>query len=340
MTDFESLLAPEGPVAIVINERLRPVGGKDSVVFPPTYADLGGKGISGYGIDKLGDEHNRCVLDSVQSQANRIEPAFLEAPYAALVPQIVVKAGDVSFNVLEMAHRLADASVRFSSLDDRIDIAFKTQANARNATPIAKLSPLSLILGVWDSRGTQIKLQRALGSTIYADDVQPLKRNALYTPSFSAQNVDALESMKKEIDKKSSEAGLAHAPSQGLGGVLVRGEISRESILNLIVLRQLYGGSAEETQKLRAYLLGLSLVALTLPQNYNLRSGCQLVRDGKDAIKSKLVNRDGEETSFAFDHSQALDFAQLAARTFGVTNEIVEVDFDVEKAKKFLKRKE
>ena len=121
---------------------------------------------------------------------------------------------------------------------------------------------------------------------------------------------------------------------------MVRGEISRESILNLIVLRQLYGGSAEETQKLRAYLLGLSLVALTLPQNYNLRSGCQLVRDGKDAIKSKLVNRDGEETSFAFDHSQALDFAQLAARTFGVTNEIVEVDFDVEKAKKFLKRKE
>lgn len=334
MTDFNALLEQDGPVAIVVKERLRPVGGADSPVFPPTYA-----GHDGYCIDPLPDGHNRCVLDSVQSQANRIEPAFMEEPYAALVPQVVVKAGDVSFNILEMAHRLADASARFSSLSDKIDTAFKALANTRNATPVAKLSPLSLTLGVWDSRGTGVKVQRALGSIVYADDVTPLTRAAQFVPSFSAENVEDLEKLKKDIEKKSSVIGLAHVPSDGRGGVLVRGNIVRESILNLIVIRQLRGADADETKHLRAYLLALSLVALSLPQDYNLRSGCQLVRDGADAIEAKLVRRDGSETKFPIDPGQALEFAQQSATAFGIDTGLLTYDFDVEKAKQYLKNK-
>lgn len=335
MTDFNSLLEHDGPVAIVIKERLRPVGGADSPVFPPTYA-----GVDGYCIDQLRDGHNRCVLDSVQSQANRIEPQFMEEPYRALVPQIMVKAGDVTFNVLEMAHRLADASARFSSLSDRIDAAFEALADIRNAVPIAKLSPLSLILGVWDSRGSGVKVQRALGSMVYADDVTPLTSHAQFVPSFSAENVDDLEKLKKEIEKKSSVIGLAHVPSSGRGGVLVRGSIVRDSALNLIVIRQLHGPNEGETQRLRAYLLSLSLVALTLPQDYNLRSGCQLVRDGADAIEMKLVQRDGSETSFSIQREQALAFAAECASAFGVDADPAVFDFDVEKAKQYLKKKD
>lgn len=334
MNDFNALLKADGPVAIVIKERLRPVGGAKSPVFPPTYA-----GHDGYCIDPLPDGHNRCVLDSVQSQANHIEPAFMDEPYAALVPQVTVKAGDVRFNILEMAHRLADASARFSSLSDKIDAAFKALANNRNAVPIATLSPLSLVLGVWDSRGTNVKMQRALGSIIYADDVSPLKRAAVFVPSFSAENVEDLEKFKKELDKKSSVVGLAHAPSDGPGGVLVGGEVVRESILNLIVLRQLRGANEQETQQLRAYLLGLSLVALTLSQDYNLRSGCQLVRDGADAVHAVQVSRDGEEAPFSSDHADALEFAKDAAKTFGVEEALPDYDFDVDKAKQYLKNK-
>lgn len=334
MTDFNALLKPDGPVAIVIKERLRPVGGAESPVFPPTYA-----GHDGYCIDKFPDGHNRCSLDSVQSQANRIEPAFMGQPYSALVPQVTVKAGDVKFNVLEMAHRLADASARFSSLSDKIDAAFKALANTGNATLIAKLSPLSLVLGVWDSRGTGVKVQRALGSTIYAEDVSPLKRAAVFVPSFSAENVDELEKFKKELDNKSSVVGLAHAPSDGLGGVLVGGKVVRESILNLIVLRQLRGANEQETQQLRAYLLGLSLVALTLPQDYNLRAGCQLVRDGADAVTAVLVSRGGDETGFPSDHAGALEFANSAAKSFGVEETMPDYEFDVDKAKQYLKNK-
>lgn len=335
MTDFNSLLERNGPVAIVVKERLRPIGGSDSPVFPPTYA-----GVDGYCIDPLPDGHNRCVLDSVQSQANRIEPMFMKEPYRALVPQVMVKAGDVTFNVLEMAHRLADASARFSSLSDRIDAAFKALADTHNAVPVAKLSPLSLILGVWDSRGSGVKVQRALGSIVYADDVSPLTSHAQFVPSFSAENVDDLEKLKKEIEKKSSVIGLAHVPSTGRGGVLVRGRIVRDSVLNLIVIRQLRGANDDETQRLRAYLLGLSLVAQTLPQDYNLRSGCQLVRDGTDAIELKVVQRDGSETQFSIQHEQALAFAAKCASAFGVDTDPAVFDFDVEKAKQYLKKKD
>jgi CRISPR-associated protein Csb1 len=340
MQSIESLLDKKGPVAVVVKEYLRPVAGHGSVIFPPTYA-----GNDGYQIDPIGigdNKTNRCVLDSVQSQANRIEPVFMDEPYSELVPQIVVKAGDVKFNVLEMAHRLADASARFSSLGDTIDAAFKALSRDRNAMPVAKLSPLSLVLGVWDSRGTGVKVQRFLGSTVFADDVSELRRSAQFVPAFSAENVESLEAMKKEIDKKASTVGLAHVPSDGRGGVIAEGPILRESVLNLIGLRQLRGANENETSVLQRYLLGLALVALTLDQDYTLRSGCQLVRDadrGEGAVSAVLVFRDGIERAFDIDHESALAFAQVAAEAFGVEYSAKVGEFDIDKAKKYIKDK-
>lgn len=336
MSTFDHFLDKSGPVALVIRERLRPVAGRGSVVFPPTYA-----GVDGYLIDPVGvgdDQTNRCVLDSVQSQANRIEPEFMEPPYAALVPQVSVKAGEVTFNVMEMAHRLADASARFSSLGDTIDAAFAELANTRNAMPLARLNPLALVLGVWDSRGTGVKVQRSLGSTVFAENVSPLRRNAVFVSSFNAENVDELESMKKELDKKASTVGLAHAPSDGHGGVIVHGEIMRETVLNLIGIRQCKGTNQEETELLRPYLLGLALVAMTMPQDYSFRAGCQLVRDGADAVTSTVVKRSGDETALDVDHDAAIEYATAAADAFGVSAEPMIGDFDVAKAKQYAKK--
>ncbi len=59
-------------------------------------------------------EVNACLLDSVGSQANRMETQFKKAPLSALVPQVVIKAGDTKVNLLDIGHRIADGAVRHS----------------------------------------------------------------------------------------------------------------------------------------------------------------------------------------------------------------------------------
>ena len=60
----------DAPVAICLCERLMPVEGHGSPFFPATYAGIG------YNIDELADGTRVALVDSVGSQANRIEPIF------------------------------------------------------------------------------------------------------------------------------------------------------------------------------------------------------------------------------------------------------------------------
>jgi len=65
--------APGGPVALHLKQRLVAVESLDSepcVIYPPTYADIG------YNIDTLSDGTRVALIDSVGSQANRLEPVF------------------------------------------------------------------------------------------------------------------------------------------------------------------------------------------------------------------------------------------------------------------------
>ncbi len=61
-------------------QRLIPVEVENGVIFPPTYADIG------YSIDTLSDGTRVATIDSVGSQANRIEPLFKKPPCSELVP--------------------------------------------------------------------------------------------------------------------------------------------------------------------------------------------------------------------------------------------------------------
>ena len=76
-----------GPVALHLKQTLLPVEGAGAVIFPPTYA--GGA----YNTDELADGTKVATIDSVGSQANRMEPLFGAAPCSAFVPQI-----DIAFN--------------------------------------------------------------------------------------------------------------------------------------------------------------------------------------------------------------------------------------------------
>ena len=78
--------------------------------------------------------------------------------------------------MLDIAHRAADAFVRYSKLGDEVKQAFKSY-NLGNANELAKLAPTTLIFGCWDSRDTQTNCARIVASEIRAYDVTKLHRS-------------------------------------------------------------------------------------------------------------------------------------------------------------------
>lgn len=173
--------------------RLQPAGGEGDKVFPPTYSG------AVYATEKRRlpdfDAPVDCVLlDSVQSQANRIEEALQDAVDEGRlqIPVIEVDFSDIPVlepgqkgdglyepigrvTSLEAPHRVADAILRDSELDGQ---PFREtpqgrqigHASLRNATPLFEICPTALLLGLWDSTGPKgglgTKFQRALVSEI------------------------------------------------------------------------------------------------------------------------------------------------------------------------------
>ncbi len=334
---IEALLADsvDAPAALVLREYLTPVEGKDGVFFPPTFAaaENSKEFAGGYNIDDLGNGENICLVDSVGSQANRIEPMFAVGSYATLVPQLVVKAGSKSISILEAGHRAGDAIVRCTELKDGLQAAFQALKGG-NAVPLAKLAPTSLVFGVWDSRDTQAKAPRLLAATIRAFNVAKLTRSAQYNPAVEYVEEGLLDDTQdKDALKAYSERGFRHVPaSASHGGVIARGDIRREVTLQLAALRLLRGPDEAQTKLLRAYLLGLALVAFTKPAVGFLRQGCNLVLDGDRQPDSKVVFPNGKRVAHTITHEAALMFAQNAARTFQV-GASKEVPFDKKLAK-------
>ena len=124
-----------------------------------------------------------------------------------------------------------------------------------------------------------------------------------------------------------SEQGLSHAPAAWThGGIRVRegGEIRRDVALNLEAIRALGAAASQAgdgTLKLRRYILGLSLVSFTAPQESLLREGCQLVPDIDCPAEWRLVHHDGSREPFRLSHEEALAYAEAAATAFGISQE-------------------
>lgn len=335
---IEAWLADSGdaPAAIVLREYLSPVEGKDGVFFPPTFASAENSKefAGGYNINELGNGENVCLIDSVGSQANRIEPMFGEGEYASLVPQLIVEAGkEKKISILEAGHRAGDAIVRCTELKDALQKAFQSLKKG-NAVPLAKLAPTSLVFGVWDSRDTQAKAPRLLAATIRAFNVAKLTRSAQYNPAIEYVEEELLEATEdKDALDTYSKRGFRHVPASAThGGVIAKGDIRREVTLQIAALRLLRGENADETKKLRAYLLGLALVAFSKPAVGFLRQGCNLVLDGDKKPESTVVHPDGRRAASGLTHDAALAFAKKAAAAFGV-GESKTVKFDTKLAK-------
>jgi CRISPR-associated protein Csb1 len=321
---------PNGPVALHLRQKLLPVEGEGAVIFPPTYAT--GEGRSPYNVDTLADGTKVCTIDSVGSQANRMEPMFKAAgpgepenPLAKLVPQVDIAYGNErKISILEAGHRLGDAIIRTSKsnafdLPRRAREAFEDFLRG-DAAAIAKLAPTSLVFGVWDSRDTQAKLPRIVQSVIRAWDVSELKRSAQYNPALDYAELGVFSEKDKQRAEGRAESPLAqrgfvHVPATGAhGGVVARGSIQRDVTVNLIALRRLKG---ENSPSLRHYILGLALVAATAPIDGFLRAGCLLTPDLASDAEWQLVPRDGKRVAVELDPSSIRTYAESSAKTFG-----------------------
>ena len=172
----------------------QPAGGPGDKVFPPTYQ--GGRYATEERINpETGEVHQCVLLDSVQSQANRMELALLDAHREDRVqlPLLITRFDQDELHKpfivtsLDAPHRIADALFRDSllggtifrksakgSILDRVDV--------RNATGLFGLCPTALVFGLWDSTGPRgglgVKFQRALVSEIIGYDATIGKRTS------------------------------------------------------------------------------------------------------------------------------------------------------------------
>jgi len=307
---YDAWLEPHrGPVALTIRQDLQPVLGDGAVFFPPTFAPLeGSDGAPDYLIDE-----GTALVDTVGSQANRLEPLFKNEPYASLVPQARVRVGQREVNLLDAGHRAADALVRFSEKWSELKDAFEEIRDKVDATKLARLAPTSIVFGAWDSRDTQAKLPRLVGSTIRAEGVKKYTRSAQFFSSFEKEEIEDLGPANAL-----SDVGLNDAPSgRGPGGITAS-SIRREAALNLVALRSLRGPDDGETKRLQRYILGLALVAFACEQDGFLREGCLLVPHEAKPAEFRVVTRQGKREPVSLTSDEALQYAKLVADEFGV----------------------
>jgi CRISPR-associated protein Csb1 len=352
-----------GPVALYLKQKLLPVDGEGGVIFPPTYADIG------YNIDTLSDGTRVATIDSVGSQANRLEPIFKSQSTDRddwLVPQIQIKLNDErTVSLLDLAHRAADAVVQCSpGLLELTQKAF-TALSQGDAGPLCALAPTSLVFGVWDSRGESgEKRPRLVRSVIRAWKVEPLHAAAQFNSVWKQLNETQQEELKQAVKDKNkkdklSTVGLADAPgvfrksdkvaqyrdgapnpeARVLGGVIASGPIERQVTVNLIALRALRGKDLQETEAIRQYLLGLALMSATADIELFLREGCLLrYADEKDAWYE--VPRRGKPTEVTLGRAVIEAYAKEKTNHFRPAWPTrLEFEFDLKEAKKLLAKK-
>jgi CRISPR-associated protein Csb1 len=261
-------------VALHLKQKLFPVEGDGGVIFPPTYADIG------YNIDTLSDGTKVATIDSVGSQANRMEPLFKREPFSKLVPQIEIELHAKSDSrgnqferrsILDLAHRAADAVVYASpSLKQLIEPAFRDLRQHGDAGLLCRIAPTSLVFGVWDSRGESgEKRPRLIRSMIRAWQVEQLFAAAQFTSIWKELDETQQKELTAEAGAKKaklSAKGFADAPAtfrkvgkdaargmpeyrnnspnparRVLGGIIARGPIERDITINLVALRAISG---------------------------------------------------------------------------------------------------
>ncbi len=172
-------------------QRLQPAGGKGDKIFPPTYPGEGRNPTPRHVYERrrIDGAEIWCVLvDSVQSQANRLEEALLaalrdrpiEIPYVTVDFTGKELAGVGEITSLAAPHRVYDAILRDCLLDGQPFMKSPlgrrlAQAKPNDATALLEASPTALLFGAWHSTGEGgglgAKFPRCLVSEVVAVNV-------------------------------------------------------------------------------------------------------------------------------------------------------------------------
>lgn len=264
--------------AIRCRTKLQPAAGAGTKVFPPTHA--GGV----YATEKRrlpiegkpGEtrEADCVLLDSVQSQANRIEDALqaaidsgeLKMPLIEVDFRNIEGIADVQkVTSLQAPHRAADAILRDSltgELDDKKkSIPFRksdvgeaiTNSGLANATGLFRYCPHALFLGVWDSTGPKgglgAKFARALVSEMVGIDamigtktasrIDPLQIRRGAAVIKGKDSWKMAESDKAKGAVSPSEINHGNIPPDATSGSATIGYAEHTAVLSLPQLRRL-----------------------------------------------------------------------------------------------------
>jgi CRISPR-associated protein Csb1 len=295
--------------------KLVPAGGDGDKVSPPTHE--GGKYAFEERVVDGRSDVKTVLLDSVQSQANRLEDALLTAVRAGeiRIPLLQMDiAGHQTITSLSAPHRVHDAIFRdcqYKGTRFRDSEIGKEMVEARawNATGMFRLCPTALLFGTWDSQSgagvNSAKFARALVSEIIGFDAVQGKRTssridplgikampgAIYESKTEQWTLDASKAVKSKdkpqlFKSKGTPAEINHGnipPTISDGGVTFR-EARQTAVLSFAQIRKLrFPVNGKESPEVntagRAVVAALGILALALQfkEGYQLRSRCQLI---------------------------------------------------------------
>lgn len=364
-----SAAAAGGPSCLASTTRLKPAGGFHTAVAPAKYLQGTGSAASSVYVYERrfldGESRHTVLLDAKQSQLNRVEAELDRArqdghPVLSRIPHVQVTYGEGAaervFTDLTLPHRVYDAHIRAGSVDGVPTTQTALYRSVRDASPanaraLLDVSPITLVLGGWDSsrRSSQGRWRSALvgevigfvpGVGVSGDGVpdpgrrggariDPVgmqmrvpgaalkqmandQRDELSSGNF--EKITKLADAAKAKPVGASELGFGGIPPalSALGGVACE-PILRTHVLSFAALRQMrFGAGPDGDSACRALLAALALAGLARSDaELCLRANCDLVEDGPTIMT--LDQRGGEELTLQAPDLDAADGLLAAA---------------------------
>lgn len=346
-TDVESACRAGGATVLSSVTDLVPAAGPHAGIAPARYVS-GRNATYAYETRYIDGAAQSVVdIDGKASQLNRIEDAIALAiqegdPGLTRMPSIrVTYEGHPEYTSFEyqLPHRYTDGHVRFGTHDGLPVTESPAFIAARNATPadataLLELSPVSLVLGSWDStrKAHQARYRScATGEIIgvladqgehgrkpspcgaarkddLAPSVQLTEKDmlALLKTQETEMSSKTVENIKKKA--KDAKSGKTSASVLGLGsippsldalGLVSCSRIIRSHVLTFSALRQIrFGNDNDANVACRALLAALALHGIALAdEELSLRANCDLREAGETQVA--LDGRRGTQREIA-----------------------------------------
>jgi CRISPR-associated protein Csb1 len=355
--DLDLLLAassPGGATCLTSVTELAPAAGPHASVAPakfalPRSARGGSSGAYAYEQRYLDGVLSQAVLiDSKQSQLNRGEQSLAQAikeghPLLSRLPRVVVTyerdGVATEYSDLDLPHRVFDGHIRAGTVEGTPVTQLPVYRAIRDANPgdaraLLDASPISLVMGCWDSsRATR---QGRWRSTLVGEIVgfcegtnrtvkggsrtDPVGMKIELTGSALKQLAEQQKSeLSGKLFKKATEAKgdkLVSGSMLGLGGIpptlealagVACHRIIRSHVLSFAALRQIrFGSGPEGDAACRALLAALALNALARSDaELVLRANCDLTEQGPTQVR--LDQRSGQTLELRSMSTEAAD---------------------------------